>query len=449
MRSIAGRQFRHEGIAEALIIPKNTSFKKRVVKYTQMFKIPFLLITTALIFLMPKNLYAVENPISSPNNRFGIHILDENDLTDAANLVNSSGGDWGYVTLVIRKDERDTKRWQDIFNKMRRLHLIPIIRVATRQQVGGWEKPNPDEIDGWVSFFNSLNWVIQNRYIVIGNEPNHASEWGGEINPEEYSDYLKTFSQKLKNASSDYFILPGGLDASAPNSKLTLGEEEFLKRMVIKNPDIFLYLDGWTSHSYPNPEFSGSQDETGRGSVRTFEWEINFLKSLGVSKDLPVFITETGWAHNMEGTIDNFQDTESIAQKLKTAYQTAWNNEDIVAVTPFILNYQDVPFDKFSWKKADSSFYSFYYEIKDLAKPKGKPIQIVSVDILTLLFPPIIPTDDGKKGLALIKNNGQSIWEANERILSEYHGYEIALNPVAILRKIEPGEKTIAIVAIK
>jgi len=414
-----------------------------------MLKIPFLLVATALIFLIPKNLYAVENPMSSPNNRFGIHILDENDLTDAANLVNSSGGDWGYVTLVIRKDERDTKRWQEIFNKMRRLHLIPIIRIATRQQGGGWEKPNPDEIDGWVSFFNSLNWVIKNRYIVIGNEPNHASEWGGEINPEEYSDYLFAFSQKLKNASSDYFILPGGLDASAPNSKQTLGEEEFLKRMIIKNPDIFLYLDGWTSHSYPNPEFSGSQDETGRGSVRTFEWEINFLKSLGVSKDLPVFITETGWAHNMEGTNDNFQDTESIAQKLKTAYQTAWNNDDIVVVTPFILNYQDVPFNKFSWKKTDKSFYSFYYEIKDLAKPKGEPIQIVSVDVLTLLIPPIIPTDEGRKGLAFIKNNGQSIWEANERILSEYHGFEIELKPYSILRKIEPGEKTIAIVAIK
>lgn len=409
----------------------------------------FLILSISYLFTKPSKILAVEYPLSVPNNRFGIHILDENDLTDAANLVNSTGGDWGYVTLVIRKDERDTKRWQEIFNKMRRLHLIPIIRIATRQQGSSWEKPNLDEIDGWVSFFNSLNWVIQNRYIVIGNEPNHASEWGGEINPEEYSDYLNTFSQKLKNASSDYFILPAGLDASAPNSKLTLSEEEFLKRMIIKNPDIFLYLDGWTSHSYPNPDFSGSQDESGKGSVRTFEWELQFLKSLGVSRNLPIFITETGWAHDMEGTNANFQDTESIAQKLKTAYQTAWNNEDIVAVTPFILNYEDEPFDKFSWKKADNSFYSFYYQIKDLAKPKGAPIQIVSVDVLTLLIPPIIPTDEGKKGLAIVKNNGQSIWEGNSRILSEYHGFEIELNPYAIFRNIEPGEKTIAIVAVK
>ena len=412
-------------------------------------KIPILLITIFLIFLFPKNLYATENPLSSPNNRFGIHILDENDLPDAANLVNSTGGDWGYVTLVIRSDERDTARWQRVFDKMRRLHLIPIIRVATRQQGGGWEKPKLDEIDGWVSFFNSLNWVIKNRYLVIGNEPNHASEWGGKINPEEYSDYLFIFSQKLKIASPDYFILPGGLDASAPNSKVTLGEEEFLKRMIIKNPEIFLYLDGWTSHSYPNPDFSGSQDDKGRGTVTTFEWELRLIKSLGIAKDLPVFITETGWAHDMQGLDTSLSDTGSIAQKLKTAYQTAWSNEKVVAVTPFILNYQDEPFDKFSWKKRGGDFYSFYYEIKDLAKPKGEPIQIVSVDVLTLLFPPIIPTDEGKKGLALIKNNGQSIWEANVRILSQYHGFEIELNPYAIFRKIEPGEKTIAIVAVK
>ena len=45
------------------------------------------------------------------NNRFGIHILDETDLADAAALVNSNGGEWGYVTLVIRQDERDSARW--------------------------------------------------------------------------------------------------------------------------------------------------------------------------------------------------------------------------------------------------------------------------------------------------------------------------------------------------
>src|SRR3989344_492451 len=131
-------------------------------------------ITVILILISSTNIKAAENPLSVPNNSFGIHILDENDLEDAAKLVNSGGGDWGYVTFVIRSDERDSKRWQKVFDKMRRLHLIPIVRIATNQMEDGWEKPSFDEIDGWVSFLSSLNWVVKNRYVVIGNEPNHA-----------------------------------------------------------------------------------------------------------------------------------------------------------------------------------------------------------------------------------------------------------------------------------
>jgi hypothetical protein len=374
--------------------------------------------------------------------------LDENDIPDAANLVNSSGGDWGYVTLVIRKDERDTSRWQAVFDKIRRLHLIPIIRVATRQEGGGWEKPNIDEIDGWVSFFNSLNWVVKNRYVVIGNEPNHALEWGGEINPEEYANYLYTFSQKLKNSEEDYFVLPSGFDASAPNGGATLSEVEYLKRMLEFQPSLFNNIDGWVSHSYPNPGFSGSQDDKGRGTVTTFEWELELLKSLGVAKDLPIFITETGWAHDMNGIDINNLDTGSISSKLKTAYQTAWNKENVVAVTPFILNYQKEPFDKFSWKKKDGGFYSFYDEIKNLPKLKGNPNQIVSVNILSLLLPPIIPNNGSKLGIALIKNEGQSIWEANEVILSNFKGLDVEVNPKIIFKNVEPGDITIAIIKI-
>jgi len=51
----------------------------------------------AVNLLLPLKVSAIENPIARPNNFFGIHILDENDLDDAAKLINSSGGDWGYA----------------------------------------------------------------------------------------------------------------------------------------------------------------------------------------------------------------------------------------------------------------------------------------------------------------------------------------------------------------
>ncbi|KKQ98790.1 MAG: hypothetical protein UT24_C0001G0071 [Candidatus Woesebacteria bacterium GW2011_GWB1_39_12] len=403
-------------------------------------------ITVILILISSTNIKAAENPLSVPNNSFGIHILDENDLEDAAKLVNSGGGDWGYVTFVIRSDERDSKRWQKVFDKMRRLHLIPIVRIATKQMEDGWEKPSFDEIDGWVSFLSSLNWVVKNRYVVIGNEPNHAKEWGGEINPEEYADYLEVFSNKLKSQNQDFFILPAGFDASAPNAKDTMSETEFLTKMISHNPDVFNNVDGWASHSYPNPNFSGSQDDVGRGTVLTFEWELKLLEKMGVSKKLPIFITETGWAHDMESNSNGYKDTKSTTDNLKGAFELAWNDERVVAVTPFILNYQTPPFDIFSWKKKDGSFYEFYYEMQKLPKKQGKPVQVVSIDVLSIIFPPIFPSNGRLEGgIALIKNKGQTIWNGDEKIRSSKFNLDIELEPKTIFSDIEPGETSVAV----
>ena len=231
----------------------------------------------ALVIFIPKNARAIENPLNYTNNSFGIHILSEVDIKDAAELVNSSGGEWGYVTLVIRKDERDTTRWQQVFDELRRKKLIPIVRLATMQTEIGWEKPSFDEIDGWVSFLNSLNWVVENRYVIIANEPNHAIEWGGEIDPEGYADYLVEISKKLKATSDDFFVLPAGFDASAPNSSETSSESSYLQKMLEHKTDLFDHIDGWSSHSYPNPNFSGPVAAEGRGTLKTYEWELEYL----------------------------------------------------------------------------------------------------------------------------------------------------------------------------
>lgn len=362
-----------------------------------------------LFLIFPKTTYAITDPLSVPNNIYGIHILNEGELKDAAALVNSSGGDWGYVTLVIQKGERDTDRWQRAFDEARRLHLIPIIRVATRQQDSGWERPNVDEIDGWVSFLNSLNWVSNNRYVVIGNEPNHAKEWGGEINPGEYAHYLRLFSEKLKANSKDFFVLPSGFDFSAKNTKDTMDATLFLKQSLGTENQLFNYIDGWTSHSYPNPAFSGSEYAIGRGTISSFEWELDFLKTLGLAKDLPVFITETGWAHDGGGNLDGKTNISEIGSKLSYAFTNVWNNPKVVAVTPFILNYQSPPFDIFSWKRSDGTFYDFYSQIVDLVKTKGQPEKIVSAYILASFRPFIVRSGSEFYIALIVRNIGQSI----------------------------------------
>ena len=364
----------------------------------------------SLFFAFPAKAFAIYDPVSVANNRFGIHIIDPVDLEDAAKLVNSSAGDWGYVTLVIPQTQRDTKRWQEVFDRARRLHLIPIVRVATRPLENIWEKPSIGDIDGWVSFFNSLNWVIKNRYVMIGNEPNHAKEWGGEINPEEYASYLDEFSTKLKSSSSDYFVLPAGLDASAANSRETMDEVVFLKSMITAKPELFVNIDGWASHSYPNPGFSGPENGFGRGSVRSYEWELGVLKKFGITKELPVFITETGWSH--DGA------TDKIGQKFSFAFANAWNDDRVVAVTPFVLSYQEPPFETFSWKDKEGNFYEFYSDVQKLPKTKGEPIQEDAGKILAVFVSPIHLIDASFTGIVLVANEGQAIWDKSELSLS-------------------------------
>ncbi|MFC1625677.1 hypothetical protein ACFL1Q_01410 [Patescibacteria group bacterium] len=364
--------------------------------------------------------FAIYDPLKIPNNYFGIHIADTNDLEDAQRLVNSSGGDWGYVTFVITEAERDHGRWQKVFNQMRKLHLIPIVRIASKAKGDVWEKPQEAEINNWIAFLNSLNWVIKNRYVIISNEPNHAKEWGGKVDPEAYSSYLKEFSMKLKETSDDFFVLPAGLDASANNGKDTMDEALFLRKMLEANPDIFSYVDGWVSHSYPNPDFSGNVTDRGKGTVTTYDWELSCLRSLGIDKPLPVFITETGWRHTVGQEGD-------ISSKLTYAFDYIWNDNRVVAVTPFILNYTHPPFDVFSWKRDEFSFYNFYFDMQKIEKIKGEPVQEVRGDILTILIQPVQLAGIEFSGAVLAKNIGQSIWNKDEVSLETTVG-DISIN---------------------
>jgi len=372
-------------------------------------------------FTFAGNVYAVENPKNFPNNKFGIHIIDENDLGLARDLVNSSGGDWGYATLVIREDERVVTRWQEVFNQMRRMHIIPIVRIASVQTPNGWEKPQNQNIDAWASFLNSLNWIVKNRYVIIGNEPNQAHEWGGEISPIEYGNYLKEFSKKLKNVSVDFYILPAGFDAAAPNSKTTMMEERFLTQMIRAHPDIPDYIDGWSSHSYPDPEKT-VDSQAGRGTLRTYIWELDLLKKLGIQKNLQVFITETGWRHSGN------TDSAKIAQNYKEALDQVWNDERIIAVTPFLLNYNTDPFLDFSWLNPSGAPYNFYYEVQKIPKTGGRPNQITDGVISGEFTFPIVQAGHGIYGLLIVENRGQSIWEGSEVGLDQ--GYIFAYEPI-------------------
>lgn len=339
------------------------------------------------------------------NNKFGIHIVDENDLPEAAALVNSGGGEWGYVTLVVREDERDVARWQRAFDQMRRLKLIPIVRLATKMANSHWEIPKEEEAVNWAGFLNSLNWPVKTRYIVLFNEPNHAKEWGGTIDPSGFAKISRHYYQTLKSFSEDFIIMAGGLDLAATNSHSTMEAGRFFGRMHSADNYIFTLFDALASHSYPNPGFSGHVNDSGKTSIKGYKWELTYLSNYGMRADIPVFITETGWLNDNADSIDHY----------KTAFENVWSDPQIIAVTPFLLSYLNEPFKIFSWKNPETGqFLPQYYSVQSLTKIKGLPEQKHALEFISHDIADYLVSDSEYSFPITIKNTGQSIWDSRE-----------------------------------
>jgi len=343
----------------------------------------FLIFFISLFFIYAQNCLAIVNPLDRANNKIGIHILDPNEVEQVPDLVNSSGGDWGWVTVPIRDDDRDREKWQRFFENCSKNHLIPILRIATAMTKNGWEEPNLLQSIDFANFLNQFNWPTKNRYIIVYNEPNHSSEWGGRIDPAAYAKILKYTSQIFKARSTDFFILPAGLDAAAPNGNTTMNLYNFLGQMVYSEPDVFGYIDGWTSHSYPNPAFSGSPLDTHQQSIVSYRWETDYVRQF-TGKDLAVFITETGWQDNRIGQ-------NNSAEFYKIAFNSVWKDSDLVAITPFLFNAQG-PFSGFSFFNSDSSKKPSYLALKTEPKINGNPDTSASV---------ILGASDTKKAVSL------------------------------------------------
>ena len=322
------------------------------------------------LFVPLSQAHAVENPLSRPNNKIGIHILFGSELAQAAQLINSNGGDWGYVTIPIQITDRDKIKWQQFMGNAKRMHVIPILRLSTEIDPANpkaWRIPTRPDIVTFTQFLHSLDWPTKNRYVIVFNEVNRGDEWGDKVNPQEYADILSFTTTVLKSKSPDYFIISAGLDNAAPNQPpMYMNQFDYMQQMNAAVPGIFNQIDGIASHSYSNPGFSQPPDAASSMGVASFKFERDLAKSLS-GKDLPVFITEAGWDVNTIGT-------DTATTYYQQVFDSIWNDPSIVAVTPFLLNANGGPFQKFSFITADGKPTKQYAVINGLLKTKGLPL---------------------------------------------------------------------------
>jgi hypothetical protein len=126
---------------------------------------------------------------------------------------------------------------------------------------------------------------------------------------------------------------------------------------------------------------------------------------MGVTKELPVFITETGWRHDGQG------DFGKSDANFAYAFEKVWNTENIAAVIPFLLSYKAEPFVEYSWLDIDGNPFSFYDEVKNIQKVDGEPKRVSDSKFLGNFYFPISQANHAAYGVLFVENTGQTIWE--------------------------------------
>lgn len=316
----------------------------------------------------------------TPNNKIGMYVHNKTeDITAAAKLVNSNGGKWGYVLLTMEVNDRNVSNWQSMFDAASKAKLIPIVQLFNNNIC------NPDKLDfkGLAETLNKVKWPSKNRYISVFNEINAKDYWCQRLAPEEYAKSLNNAIKAFKAKSEDFFIMPGAFNSSARTQDRYLSEDTYLIRMNQAVPGIFKKIDGWATHSYPQPNFSGDINNlpagySDRDTIINYRWEMQLLKNnFGVS-GLPIFITETGWLHR-EGQDKCEQYSQSgllsantTSARFKDAFLNYWMKDPrIVAITPFIFRSDDPCAEGFAWQKKDGAWYPQAQMLMNIPKTAG------------------------------------------------------------------------------
>jgi hypothetical protein len=287
----------------------------------------------------------IATPVSAMD-KMGMHVLHPQEFVKVGELYAESRGDTKdplYVTIPFSLDDIARQgEWQKAFDYARQENIVPLVRITTRldSQVGGWKKPNKREIVQLAQALNKFQWPQDKRYVIIFNEPNHAGEWGGTLDPESFAQMTDFALDWLHTDSDQYVLLPAALDLAAANTGTTAEAFGYWQQVLETSPEIANKIDAWNSHSYPNPGFMAAPSLEGKNSLRGYQHELAFLKKY-TDRELPVYITETGW-------LDRFSQYR-LSANYDYALRNIWSDERVVAVTPFVLAGSPGPFAEFSF----------------------------------------------------------------------------------------------------
>ncbi len=276
-------------------------------------------------------------PESSPNPDFkmGVHLLllgrhthfPREGWGEHLRYARQMTGPGGWVVQLVYGNDKNPAKWQHFLDACAELQLRPVLRLATVETPDYWAAPPADAASEWADFFAQLD-IQQPVWVVVGNEPNNGSEWGGRANPAEYAQYFLAVASQLKALQKPIQIAPAALDLFLPHTNglpfpgtdiTMMDAAAFWDGMFAAQPNFMLYVDFWASHVYPlgafhRPpweqefrfdRFQGAESipipyppfQIYNRGINSYRWEQWYLESqFGVDMP-PILITEYGYRH--------------------------------------------------------------------------------------------------------------------------------------------------------
>jgi len=379
--------------------------------------------------------------VPTPANKLGVHLLLDDGRThwpadrwaEHMAYAREIVGPGGYVVQLVRSDDLDPAKWQVFMDLCAELGLTPVLRLATvyNRAAEQWEAP-PEDRNGhyqgaaraYAEFISALVWPGELHLIIVGNEPNHGSEWGGLPDPAGYARYLIDSADALHAADPGARVLNAALDLYAPHTNnlpfidgaLYMDAESFMDGMYAAQPDVFTRIDVWNSHAYPRGPFSAPPWDQAYGfnllngatataaldppvgaanqGINGYRWELAKLASYGI-RGLPVLISETGWRHSesmdpqaLDGG-PGLPDTAALAGYIDLALRgnggrypdlpeegwTPWlEDPDVIGVVFFALDGSPAEWGHSNWLALDrdgeiEGVYAFARSLADAEQP--------------------------------------------------------------------------------
>lgn len=290
----------------------------------------------------------------------GTHLTVHNDpdtLSYVRGAYDRLYADWAPVVYMMSYTEASqADQVTEIANRFARYRLMPTFRIVS-DYTGTWSVPTSSQALAaarGLAYGLARASLPRQAVVVVGNEVNMDSEWGGNANPVGYWEILRIF---VENAGGNYLVANSPLNTSFHASE-GYAAADFWNQLITHDQasglNILNQLGALAFNSYA---LQGCADYSDCGRL-SWLWEIqDILRPRGINTNKPKVLTEFGPDPNNRPS-NYYQYHLTLLQNT----QSDFLNNGVIAVTPLAL---DLCTDQdWAWLAIDSSlntivFYSY------------------------------------------------------------------------------------------